>query len=82
MKRISQALEVRRLVDRILTGDPEAAIVVAGDFNAEPDDVPVLAIRGRIQDTRETVSSPPGCWSRSSTPSRSPGIRCSTRAAR
>jgi endonuclease/exonuclease/phosphatase family metal-dependent hydrolase len=51
MKRMSQALEVRRLIDRILTGDPEAAIVVAGDFNAEPDDVPVLAIRGRVQDT-------------------------------
>jgi hypothetical protein len=51
MKRISHALEVRRPVDRILTGDPEAAIVVASDFNAEPDDVPVLAIRGRIQTT-------------------------------
>lgn len=51
MKRMSQALEVRRLVDQILTSDPEASIVVAGDFNAEPDDVPVLAIRGQVEDT-------------------------------
>jgi endonuclease/exonuclease/phosphatase family metal-dependent hydrolase len=51
MKRMSQALEVRRLVDQILTDDPQAAIVVAGDFNAEPDDVPVLAIRGQVEDT-------------------------------
>ena len=32
MKRMSQALEVRRLIDRILDTDP-AQIVVAGDFN-------------------------------------------------
>jgi predicted extracellular nuclease len=30
---------------------PDAAIVVAGDFNAAPDDVPVLAIRGDVEDT-------------------------------
>jgi endonuclease/exonuclease/phosphatase (EEP) superfamily protein YafD len=35
MKRMSQALEVRRLIDRILDTDP-AQIVVAGDFNATP----------------------------------------------
>ncbi|MFE7629054.1 endonuclease/exonuclease/phosphatase family protein [Kocuria sp. NPDC057446] len=51
MKRMSQALEVRRLVDRILDGDPEAYIVVAGDFNAAPDEVPVLAIRGDVENT-------------------------------
>lgn len=51
MKRMSQAVEVRRLVDRILDGDPEARIVVAGDFNAEPDEVPVKAIRGDVEDT-------------------------------
>lgn len=48
---MSQALEVRRLVDRILDADPNAAIVVAGDFNAAPDEVPVLAIRGDVEDT-------------------------------
>jgi len=51
LKRMSQALEVRRLIDRILAADPAAAIIVAGDFNAEPDDVPGLAIRGQVEDT-------------------------------
>jgi len=51
MKRMSQAVEVRRLVDRILDADPDARIVVAGDFNATPDEVPVLAIRGTVEDT-------------------------------
>lgn len=51
MKRMSQALEVRRLIDEILDADPAARIVVAGDFNAEPEEVPVLAIRGAVEDT-------------------------------
>ncbi|SFI97426.1 endonuclease/exonuclease/phosphatase family protein [Amycolatopsis sacchari] len=51
MKRMSQAVEVRRLVDRILDDDGDARIVVAGDFNATPDEVPVLAIRGAVEDT-------------------------------
>ena len=51
MKRMSQALEVRRLVDQILDADPDARIVVAGDFNAAPDEVPVLCIRGDVENT-------------------------------
>jgi endonuclease/exonuclease/phosphatase family metal-dependent hydrolase len=51
MKRMSQALEVRRLIDQIFTADPDARIVVAGDFNATPDEVPVMAIRGTVEDT-------------------------------
>jgi endonuclease/exonuclease/phosphatase family metal-dependent hydrolase len=51
MKRMAQALEVRRLVDQILDHDPDARIIVAGDFNATPDEVPVLAIRGQVEDT-------------------------------
>lgn len=51
LKRMSQALEVRWLVDQILDDDPEASIIVAGDFNAEPDEVPVLAIRGDVEQT-------------------------------
>jgi len=51
MKRMSQALEVRRLVDQILDADPNAQIVVAGDFNAAPDEVPVMAIRGDVENT-------------------------------
>jgi endonuclease/exonuclease/phosphatase family metal-dependent hydrolase len=51
MKRMSQALEVRRLVDQILDADPNAQIVGAGDFNAAPDEVPVMAIRGDVENT-------------------------------
>ncbi|WP_431197100.1 endonuclease/exonuclease/phosphatase family protein [[Micrococcus luteus] ATCC 49442] len=51
MKRMSQSLEVRRLVDRILDADPDARIVVAGDFNAAPEEVPVKTIRGDVEDT-------------------------------
>lgn len=51
LKRMSQALEVRWLVDQILDDDPDASIIVAGDFNAEPDEVPVLAIRGDVEST-------------------------------
>ena len=51
MKRMSQALEVRRLVDNIFTADADARIIVAGDFNATPDEIPVLAIRGNVEDT-------------------------------
>jgi endonuclease/exonuclease/phosphatase family metal-dependent hydrolase len=49
MKRMSQALEVRRLVDQILDADPNGQIVLAGDFNASPDEVPVMAIRGDVE---------------------------------
>jgi endonuclease/exonuclease/phosphatase family metal-dependent hydrolase len=51
MKRMAQAVEVRRLVDQILDADASARIVVAGDFNATPDEIPVLAIRGNVEDT-------------------------------
>jgi hypothetical protein len=51
MKRMSQAVEVRLLVDQILDDDPDAQIIVAGDFNATPDEVPVLVIRGTVEDT-------------------------------
>ncbi len=51
LKRMSQALEVRWLVDQILDDDPNASIIVAGDFNAEPSEVPVLAIRGDVEST-------------------------------
>jgi endonuclease/exonuclease/phosphatase family metal-dependent hydrolase len=51
MKRMSQAIEARRLVDQILDADPDAQIIAVGDYNATPEDVPVLALRGNVEDT-------------------------------
>ena len=46
MKRVGQAFEVRRLVDDIFDDDEDALLVVAGDFNAAPGEVPVQTIAG------------------------------------
>lgn len=51
MKRVGQALEVRVVVDQILDLDPLAKILVCGDFNSEPGEVPVEAICGRVENT-------------------------------
>ncbi len=51
MKRVGAALEARIVIDRIFDADPDARIVACGDFNADLDDVPVAAIRGRVEDT-------------------------------
>lgn len=51
MKRVGQALETRMLIDQIFDAEPEANILVCGDFNANPTEVPVEAIMGRIENT-------------------------------
>jgi endonuclease/exonuclease/phosphatase family metal-dependent hydrolase len=51
IKRVGQALETRVLLDDIFSRDPEANIVVCGDFNSEPGEVPVEAICGRVENT-------------------------------
>ncbi len=51
MKRVGQALETRILVDQIFDQDERARVVVCGDFNAHPNEVPVEAISGRIENT-------------------------------
>lgn len=51
MKRVGAALETRAIVDQIFDQDPEANILVLGDFNADSDEVPVAAVRGRVEDT-------------------------------
>lgn len=51
MKRVGQALETRILVDKLFDLDPAAKIMVCGDFNAEPGEVPVEAICGRVENT-------------------------------
>ena len=51
IKRVGQALEVRVLLDKIFEADAEAKIIVCGDFNAEPGEVPVEAMCGRVENT-------------------------------
>jgi endonuclease/exonuclease/phosphatase family metal-dependent hydrolase len=51
IKRVGQALETRVLIDKIFDGDENANIIVCGDFNAEPGEVPVEAICGRVENT-------------------------------
>lgn len=51
VKRVGQALETRALVDSLFDSDPHANIIVCGDFNAEPGEVPVEAICGRVENT-------------------------------
>lgn len=51
IKRVGQALETRILIDKIFDLEPKANIVVCGDFNAEPGEVPVEAICGSIENT-------------------------------
>jgi hypothetical protein len=55
MKRVGQALETRQLVDGLFdraeaTGE-DPYVAVCGDFNAPIDSVPVMAIRGPIEET-------------------------------
>lgn len=45
LKRAGQALELRRLIDRLFDAEPAARIVVAGDFNAEPHEIPLRILR-------------------------------------
>lgn len=51
MRRVGQALETRVLVDKIFDDQPNANIVVLGDFNAEINEVPLEAIVGRTENT-------------------------------
>jgi endonuclease/exonuclease/phosphatase family metal-dependent hydrolase len=51
MKRVGQALETRMLIDQLFDADANARIVVAGDFNADLDEVPLEAIRGDVENT-------------------------------
>ncbi|MEZ5853930.1 MAG: endonuclease/exonuclease/phosphatase family protein [Hyphomicrobiaceae bacterium] len=51
IKRIGQALEVRRLVDQIFDADPDAMVLVTGDFNAEIQETTVRLLKGGSEDT-------------------------------
>lgn len=51
MKRVGQAFEARILIDQIFDDDPQARILICGDFNAHAGEVPVEAIAGRVENT-------------------------------
>jgi endonuclease/exonuclease/phosphatase family metal-dependent hydrolase len=52
MKRVGQALQARLLIDSIFdTQGPGALIAIAGDFNAEADEVSFKAICGPVEET-------------------------------
>lgn len=51
MKRSGQALEARLLIDRMFDRDPDAAVLVAGDFNCDAREVPFKIIRAAADDT-------------------------------
>lgn len=58
IKRVGQALEARILVDKIFDEDADAKILVCGDFNSEPGEVPVEAIAGRVENTDNPILRP------------------------
>jgi endonuclease/exonuclease/phosphatase family metal-dependent hydrolase len=51
LKRVGAALEARAVLDQIFDADETAAIILAGDFNALPEEVPVMELRGRVEET-------------------------------
>jgi endonuclease/exonuclease/phosphatase family metal-dependent hydrolase len=51
LKRVGQALELRLLVDGIFDAEPDAAVLVTGDFNAEANETPVRLLAGAPEDT-------------------------------
>jgi len=59
MKRVGQALQARLLIDQIFdTQGEDALIAICGDFNAEPDEVPIQAICGPVEETGNPAHGP------------------------
>lgn len=51
VRRAAQALEIRLLVDKMLSDDPRLLIAVAGDFNADDHETPLKIAVGAEEDT-------------------------------
>lgn len=59
MKRVGQALQVRLLIDAIMEEEGDNALIaVAGDFNANSDEVSLRAIIGPVEDTGNPAHAP------------------------
>lgn len=50
VKRAGQALEVRLFLESLFDEDPQALILVTGDFNADTHEIPLRMIRGDDED--------------------------------
>ena len=57
VKRAGQALEARLLAERLLDADPDALLVVAGDFNADIYEVPLRILRAELVEVGNTEVS-------------------------
>lgn len=55
LKRVGQALETRMLIDSIFDADENANIIVQGDMNSDPEEVPVEAINGKVENTGNSL---------------------------
>lgn len=58
VRRAAQALEARRLIDRLLAADAHALIAVAGDFNAEDHETPLKIVAAAEEDTGNGALAP------------------------
>ncbi|HWE16002.1 MAG TPA: hypothetical protein VG758_02290 [Hyphomicrobiaceae bacterium] len=58
LKRTAQALELRLLIDEILTRQPERLIAVVGDFNAEDHETPLRLVVAGEADTCNSRLAP------------------------
>ncbi|MEN8236570.1 MAG: endonuclease/exonuclease/phosphatase family protein [Pseudomonadota bacterium] len=54
MKRSGQAVETRLLIEKIFATDPQAQLMVCGDFNATEHEVPTRILRGGESDTNNS----------------------------
>ncbi|MEW6488135.1 MAG: endonuclease/exonuclease/phosphatase family protein [Thermodesulfobacteriota bacterium] len=75
IKRLAQAVELRRAVDRVLADDPRARVAVLGDFNDFLESEALRIVRGDARACRS-----PGLWERELLPcelSIPPGLRFS-----
>ncbi|MGE0128038.1 MAG: endonuclease/exonuclease/phosphatase family protein [Blastocatellales bacterium] len=52
MKRVGQAVQVRKIIDQLFDVSPGALMTVCGDFNADANEVPMQAIRGDVENTQ------------------------------
>lgn len=50
MKRVGQAAETRVFIDTLFDANPDALIVIGGDFNADFDEVPTKIVQGLVEE--------------------------------